>query len=288
MRGASVSFAVWSLAALSFVNTVSGQEQRGRVVRTEIYNGGTRTVRYNGAGISPGEAQSLRELERLENETSYLRSLEDLKKEYVASERILEPYRRSVQQMEYGVDRSMGYGAFAGGYGYAPAVYAGWGGFPSYAVGTYGWGGYAPYGFGAYGMGSESRSLATGMGGNEGVMKANIARTIAAQATAEYASAVDRAAERAVVRASASPTLRVALGMPAERAPKAGGDIRTVATDSPVTLTLTSGEVVRGQKYEEKGNWFIVTLSGGKTLRLRENEVARIETSPTGVKPASD
>jgi hypothetical protein len=288
MRSASVSFAVWGLAALCFVNSVNAQEQRGRVFRTEIYNGGTRTVRYNAAGLSPGESQSLRELERLENETSYLRSLEELKKEYVASERVLEPYRRSVQQMEYGVDRTMSVGGYAGGWGYNPGVYAGWGGFPSYAVGAYGWGGYGAYAP-MYGTRTVTRSLAAGMG-DEGVMKANISRTIAAQATEEYATIVDRSGERALARASASPTLRVALGMPADRGTRPDGGTRPAAAAerTPVTLTLTSGETVRGVKLEEKGNWFIVTLAGGKTLRLRESEVSRIETAPSGTKPASD
>ncbi|MGL4552656.1 MAG: hypothetical protein ACRC33_15895 [Gemmataceae bacterium] len=277
MRSASVSFAVWGLVALS----AAGQEPGGRVNRVEIYNGATRTVRYNAPGLSPGESQSLRELERLENEAHFLREVDALKREYVASERSLEPVRRSVQRSLYGTDTTTtSLSGFATGSDY-PTVVGSFGAYPAY-----------PYrGFASAGTFGDrtttNRSLENGVG-DEGVLKAALARTIAQQATAEHAAAVSRAHELAVARAS-SPALRVAMGIPAEgRAARADG-IRPVADDSsPVTLTLKGGETVRGVRVEEKGAWFTVTLAGGRQMRVRESEVVRIETAPGGVKPASD
>jgi len=281
MRRAFVSIAVWGLALLS-VAPASGQEPRGGVVRTEIYNGATRTVRYNSADLSPGEARSLQELERLENEISYLRDLDGVKREYVASERILEPHRRLVQQALYGVNvTGTSYTGYSGG------------AYPTGVRGA-GWGGYG-YGYGGYGDSITSgggttvnRSLSNGVG-YEGALKTALATTIAGQATAEYALAVSSASDRALVRASGSPTLRVAMGLPADGRGRADGAFRPVAgeVESPVTLTLASGEKVRGTRMDEKGNWIIVTLSGGRQLRLRESEVVRIETAPSGTKPAA-
>src|SRR5262245_19490890 len=75
---------------------------RPGVQQMEIFNGGTRTVRYFGRDLSPSESTMLRELERLENESGYVGDLQSLKRQYVASERLLETNRALVQQSLYG------------------------------------------------------------------------------------------------------------------------------------------------------------------------------------------
>src|SRR5260370_36525244 len=72
------------------------------VHKMEIIEGPNRTVRYFGGG-SPGERSALMDLERAENDLDYARNLQDLKRQYVNSERILEPQRRYVQEQLYGV-----------------------------------------------------------------------------------------------------------------------------------------------------------------------------------------
>jgi len=252
-------------------------QSRDRVARIEIYNGATRTVNYVAPDLSPGEALSLREMERLENETGYLRDLSALKREYAASERQLEPYRRLVQQQLYGISIS-------------DTATSSFVSYPAGAWGRGGWGWAGGYGMGVPAVGGNTsavtHSLANGMG-DEGVMKSAMALAIAQQSTADYASTVDRAYDRAMARVSASPALRASLRLPERRE---SGSIRTAGSEeaSPVVLTLKNGDKVRGTKMEEKGNWLVVTMPGNRTLRLRESEVVRIETAPSGgVAPAA-
>src|SRR5262245_58986305 len=94
---------------------------RPGVQQMEIYNGGTRTVRYFGRDLSPSEATMLRELERLENESGYVGDLQALKRQYVADERLLETNRALIQLSLYGREiNTSAYGtAYAdAGYGY--------------------------------------------------------------------------------------------------------------------------------------------------------------------------
>src|SRR5271165_2755566 len=68
--------------------------------RMEIFSGPNREVHYfGGAGA---DRAALNNLERAENELEYARNLEALKRQYVNSERTLEPQRLYVQQQLYG------------------------------------------------------------------------------------------------------------------------------------------------------------------------------------------
>jgi len=264
----------------------SRRSDRAGVNQMEIFNGSMRTVRYFGENLSPSESATLRELERLENESEYVRDLNTLKEQYVVSERFLETYRRIVQLNEYGVDTTRSAsGALYSGYGNG-----GYGGYGAYA-GYYGY----PSAYSGGAMASDSvtqtRSLATGVG-NEGKLKDAMALVLAQQATPEYAANLDRAYDRVAMRASASPTLRVALRLPsAEDARKERDTFRMAsgetAAPSGVTLTLKSGDVIRGTRMQEDKDWYLVDVAGGKT-RIRQSEVIRIDVaaSKSGIAPA--
>jgi hypothetical protein len=148
----------------------------------EIIEGPNRTVHYFG-GATAADRRALVDLEVAENDLDYALNLHALKRQYVNSERILEPQRRYVQEQLYGVQISYGtYNSLAGyGYGYGSGSY-----YP-YAW-PYNWGGYGYGGFSGYLGGSTTnvvRSLAYGMG-DEGVLKSAIAPVIAKDATTEY------------------------------------------------------------------------------------------------------
>lgn len=293
MRNATVTLA---LGALLVAGQAFGQPARPKVIRTEIFNGGTYTVRYTPTGVSPGEAAEVKELERLENEVTYLRGLNDLKRQYVNAERLQEPQRRLVQQQLYGLDITrtgggmlpwggLGYGGFGLGYGDAYGA-------PG-ARALYGYGNpyLASYGYGAGlgGLSTVNRSLANGVG-DEGAIKSTLARALAQQSSEEYAASVEKARDRVLARASESPNLRVALNLPAPGGKAGDGGIRTVGaeTKSGVLLTLKSGEKVLGVKMEERGAWFVLKLKSGRTLQIRESEVVRIESGEGDViKPAA-
>src|SRR5262249_41837415 len=97
----------------------------GAAARMESYDGTRYSVRYFSKYRSPGESSTVRELERLENESAYLRNLQSLKEQYVASERLLETHRRLVQMQLYGTDttRSAFSSVYASSYGYGAAGY---------------------------------------------------------------------------------------------------------------------------------------------------------------------
>jgi len=255
------------------------------VNRLEIYNGLSRIVRYSGNGLSPGEMASLRDMERLENEAGYTRNLQALKELYTTDERFLEPYRRSVQRQLYGLDvtrTSYGMGglwnpAFGGGLGYGGL---GYGGLPAYNLGGYGSAGYGLYAPAMLGgTTTVNRSLANGVG-DEGVVKASLARVMAQESTGEYGAEVNRAYAQASSRASASPTLRVAMGL-RSRPGDAGMGVGVSGTEtSPFTLTLKGGDKVRGTKLTEDKDWYVLDTPDGK-VKLRQSEVIRIDIMST-------
>lgn len=288
---------------------------RGKVHRMEIYNGISQNVRLFGTALTPPEASTLRDLERLENETNYARNLVALKDQYVAGERVLDTHRRMVQLDLYGVNVSRsdylatGYGP-VGGYGYfgnyanQPATSTNLA--AAYALAGYAYPGlgYGNYGYGNYGYGASrpqagmtdrtTFSLASGTG-YEGPIKDSVSRTLAVQATPEYVASLEREHDRASLRATSSPTLRAALGMPEPSETRREHDrIRTVAgeVDRPiaaVTLTLKGGEKIYGKKMTENGDWVIVEKVNGGRVRVRMSEVTRIEDSPAdGVRYAAD
>jgi len=286
--GVGVVFGVLCVTSL-YAQQRARPAPRGRVTQMEIFDGPRRTVRYFGDNISPGEASTLRDVERSENELSYLNDLQSLKNQYVTSERLMETHRRLVQQQLYGVQTTRStYGSMAVGYG-------GYGGY-----GYYGYPSFGGYGYGggltatASDSASETRSLANGVG-SEGNIKEAMAMVLAQQATPEYASKIDRAYDMALLRATSSPTLRVALGVPStedslrQRSKDRLVDYEITPPGS-VVLTLKDGQKLSGKKLREKGDWYILDGSDGSQEQIRQTEVVRIQRGKgtDGIVPAAD
>ncbi len=191
------------------------------VNRIVIVEGGNRRVDYVASGnLSTSDRQALSDLQRAENELSYVNELQQLKHQYVRSERSLEPRRRFVQERLYGTRISYGgynsisasyipnpYSLIPGTYGYNPFF------------GPFGYGGYGGYGYPGAGFASGggswnsvTNSLQYGMG-DEGRMKNALIGVIAQQASADYAATVVRNYKDAVDRAAGSSILSRDLGL---------------------------------------------------------------------------
>jgi hypothetical protein len=232
------------------------------VGRIEVYNGPWRTVHYvPGSDASPGERSALNDLARTENEEAYAGDLLALKREYVESERQLEPYRRFLQQQLYGYSTSSTYSAFVGGGGSFGVPYGG-----DYAYGT-GWG---P----SFGGGAET-TVSKGLAGNglgyEGPLKEAMARQIAAEANPEYAATAARARDLALGRVASSERLAKGFGLDRSAITPAAA-----TTPSRIVLTLKSGEKLEGTLYGEDAEWFRVDTATG-TVSVRKGDVTRVE-----------
>jgi hypothetical protein len=237
------------------------------VGQIEIYNGPRRTVQYVAPSLSAGEQASLRDLARAENEAAYANEALALKRSYVDSERLLEPYRRSIQQRLYGFSSSSSFSGYASG---------GYGGY-----GAYGGYGYAPYaysnpysrGWGGSFYGGEttdvSHSLANGMG-DEGVMKQAMASQIASQATPDYAQGAGRAVDLAYARVASSDRLAKGFGLTRSNV------VPAAAETTRMVLTLKGGEKLDGTLQGEDADWFRLETATG-TVSVRKADVSRIE-----------
>jgi hypothetical protein len=279
-----------ALVLTAFASVAGAQEPA--VHRMEINNGPVRTVRYFGRNLSPSDDAMLRSLEWTENELSYVRNLQETKKQFVETERRLEPVRRQFALQNYGVSRTVsaiepaglaGLGIVGAGGGFSIDGFGGRG-YPYYGAGSYPYAAGFGLGLGSLIGGGSAVNSATSNGG-ESVIKTAMAGTIASQATPEYAALVEQAHERSLVRASETPAIRTAAGLPSGK----GGEIRPVEfARGPIVLTLKTGEKVTGTKLEEKGEWYILTAPG-RTSRVRISEVQRIdEQTGKGVRPASE
>lgn len=194
----------------------------GSVHRMVIQEGPNRRVHYIAVGnLGSSDRLAAYELERAENQLAYQRDLQQLKQEYVNSERALEPKRRAVQKQLYGRRISYGgYGAtyarYGGGFGCAGGYYGYPVGYFPFFNGGWGWGyGYPSGIYGSLGSSSYSEidSLQYGMG-NEGRMKDALIPVVAEEASPRAAAAAQRDYETAVARAAASPVLSRDLALP--------------------------------------------------------------------------
>ena len=295
---------------LGVLVTVSAWAQalkRG-VHRMEINNGTMQTVRYFPVRLSPGEGAALRDLERSENELTFVRSMQELKRQYIADENVRENQRALAQQQAYGnfvASTSFGgYGTLGnvstGGFG-NPLLFTGFGGFRD----VYGLGGYYGLGNIGYGYGSGYGPGITGVVGNGGSFASALNSTLTdersvkdalvsvlpQQATPQYAAAIDRNNDRAVARASSSPSLRLALGLPDGRR---GSDFvlptPAAASEAPAgkyTITTKDGTTYSGDKMTEDKDWVTIFTKDGRKVRVRPAEVTKIdEGKPGGIVPA--
>jgi hypothetical protein len=67
------------------------------------------------------------------------------------------------------------------------------------------------------------------------------------------------------------------------------GSVRPVAGDATpsVSVTLNTGERITGTKVEETKDWLVITTEDGRRVRVRPQEVRRIdESGKAPVKPA--
>ncbi|MFO0878883.1 MAG: hypothetical protein U0840_16195 [Gemmataceae bacterium] len=284
----------WSVAVVGcalVVSSVDAQTRsttrrpRGDVHQMQILDGSRQTVRYFGQNLSPSESSTLREMERLENESAYVNDLQALKRQFVISERQLELHRRQVQMQLYGVETTRNsYGTIFAGY--PSNNLTGYYGYPGNYTAFGGYGAGYGNGFGGGAVGGDSVTQTSGLSqgvGPESRITEAMAGVLAQQATPEYAAKIDRSLDLAALRASASPSLRVALGLPTpERSREERNAVRLASDDSSssaglVTLTLKGGDVLQGTKLTEKGDWIILDRADGSQERIRQTEVVRMQ-----------
>jgi hypothetical protein len=233
----------------------------GDMLRTEIFSGPTRTVRYHPSNASPGERAALNDLERAENEAAYANDLLALKQQYVTSERILEPYRRQIQQQLYGFNYDSTYSAFSGG-GFGPGTYFNY----AYPFGS----GFGGYGFGFGLTNTVSRSLAYGMG-DEGRFKDEMVRQIAREATPEFAASAAHGVNTALANVAESDRLRAGLGLPERGIVGVGAE-----TPRKATVTFKDGKTATGTVTRQDGDWLLIQTPAGD-INVRRSEVNRID-----------
>jgi hypothetical protein len=246
-------------------------EERGFVHRMVIYNGPVRTVHYINRGLSPGEQAAARDLERAENEVALADQLLDLRIQYVADEQALQAHRRHMQELLYGYSSqtTAQAGVFSGpGYGYSP--YYGYGGYWGRGWGG-GWGGYASVSSSAF------NSLAYGVG-DEGVIKSEMARTLAGQAVPEYAARAGQGLSAALARASQYESFRSALGLRAKEPPPPEESTSAFPADAAVVVTrLRDGksEKVEGKFVSSDKDWLVIQTKDGR-LHIPQSQVGDI------------
>jgi hypothetical protein len=267
--------------ALGLAGAVSAQQVKPAarvsqpgVQRMEIFNGPLRSVHYVSEGMPVTEMQTLRELERAENEAALSDQLVALRREYISNERFLENRRANVQQLLYGYSSDLG-GGFYPGTSIAAYPYGSYGyGFP-YAYGSgYGYG-YGGGGFWGGGFGTASNSLAFGVG-DEGVIKTDMAKTLATQATPEHAVAAARQYDAALARAAESSPIRAALNLPDRGGIRPagvdggaeGGRLTRAGTHVVVTRRLGDAtDKVEGDVVREDSDWIVLhTPAGQRTI----------------------
>lgn len=265
------------------------------VHRMVIREGSNQRVQYITTGnVSTSDRMAAYNLERTENELGYARDLQRLKQQYVASERILEPHRRAVQQQLYGKRlSSSSYGASSyspggGGFGYV----GGYAGYPSgyYPFFNNGWG----YGYGGHGGGSgygatgggfsyfgssyssEVDSLQYGMG-DEGRLKNALVQVIANEASASYPAGALRDYEDAAAHAAASPLLSRDLGLPRSAAPTRPQEM-SFSPGSKTTIWLGKDKYT-GTVKDDRPGWVVLQTDTGE-VTVRKSEITRVEAPP--------
>jgi hypothetical protein len=238
----------------------------------------------------------LQDVALAENERALADQLLSLRRQYVGDERALEPFRRRAQELLVGLPLGAGVGAatvpLAGVTGAFPTpFYSLVTGAPIYrpsltAVSFYAngmlanVGGYAPWVPPAYG----SYPYAAGPGytfSEQGPIKTEVARTIAVQATPQFATQTNENLQAALVRASGSGRLRTALGLDQNGGILAAG-FETPSAQHPqyhVTVTMKNGDKIEGNLVREDGDR-VVVASGTQEIEIRKNETSTIAKKP--------
>jgi hypothetical protein len=268
--GGAVLLLAAAAGAQEKVRPAVQEGERDGIHRMVIYSGPYRTVRLFADNLSPGEADSLRNLERAENELDYVDQLQTLRLQYLKNERNLEPIRAYVQQKFYGatVDRTVGYGYYGGGFGAA-----GYFGYPFYYGTPYGYygAGNLAYGYTLGGSNNVVEGLTGGIG-PEGVLKTALAQTIATQATPEYSTAALRTYGDALARAGEYDRLNTALALRTRK-----GGVAAVGFEQPrhAILTLKDGKTLAGTLLRDDGDFYVIDTPA-EEVSIRKSEVVRV------------
>jgi hypothetical protein len=242
--------------------------------RMEIYNGSTRTVRYFSPSASPSEQAMLRDLEQAENSLGLVNQLSALIQEYVVNERSLQAQRRMEQQWNY-VPGYYGYSTGFPGTGWPNTAALGWGNYSTYASNYYGYNGmygsyYDPY---AYGLGAFPITAGYADPPDSPLHK-EIARTLASQATPEYAAKLRRDYDAALARAGESPALAKSLGIKK-------GDVTPVSQEGAAqqpgrtVVTMKDGHEFTGKLVKEDNDRLVLDTAKGE-VEIRKSETTTI------------
>jgi hypothetical protein len=259
----------------------------------EIWNGPIRTVHYVYQDLSPSEESVLKELERAQNEAFIADMMTKARQAYLTTELVMEPRRRQVQYLLYGYnsDTTAGLltGAGIGGYGFgaggALGYAAPYGVYPYAFNGAYGGLGYGGGYGGGYGLGftggSSTNTLAVGIG-DEGVLKTEAARTMAAQMTPEKIAAAYRDLDNAMAMASTIKPIRVALGLPEDKGGEKHAGFLPPFYKEGTKLSVTrmldgKSDKIDGTVLGDNDQWLLLDTMAGKRRILKTTVVDVLE-----------
>jgi hypothetical protein len=251
--------------------------ERNAVHKMVITNGDNQTVHYFGDNLSPSETDSLRELERAENQVTYTQQLQDLLRLYLSNERTLEPVRAVVQQRLYGTAITTNNGSFFngsygnGGFGYA---------FPYVGYGFNLGGGSFANSFGYSGNTQVMQNLAFGVG-DEGIVKQTLVRALLSPVASDMAAGAARDYTGALTRVSESDRLASGLGLHGR-----GGIAPVGFARSRAVLTLKNGDKIEGALVREDPDWYVID-TGTDEVTVRKSDVTRV-TKPKAGRPAPE
>lgn len=261
----------------------------GSVHRMVIQEGANRRVAYIAGGdLSPADRRAVSDLERAENELTYLHNLQRLKQQYVESEMSLEPQRRIVQRQLYG--KRIHYGSANMNYvNYGGTGYGAYGGYGNPGLGGYnvsypywhaGYGGFGGYGYGNSAITnigansySEDYSLQYGVG-DEGVMKRTLMQSVARDAVPESIAAAVRSYDAAAARAADSPILSRDLGL--KKTSAAPSREPSFTKGSKATVWVGNEKYV-GTVKEDRPGWLVLQTDKAE-VTVRKSEITRTET----------
>jgi len=236
-----------------------------------IYEGPNRSVHYITTGnLSTSDRLTAYELQRAENDLSYLNDLQSLKQQYVNSERILEPQRRYVQEQLYGTQ--IRYGGYSAGYG--SYGNGGWGwGYPRYGI--FGNGGSSFAGYAGSTSYAITRSLQFGMG-DEGRFKDAMVQVLARESSPAYAAAVLRNYDSVVGRAAASTVLSRDLSL--QKGPATYSSYEPSYTKGGKVAVWVGNDKYAGTVKDDRAGWVVIQTDKGE-VTVRKSEITRSEAT---------
>lgn len=256
--------------------------------RMEILSGPNVSVRYFGRDLAPTEMAALRDLEHAENTANNANAMAALRHLYMSNEMQMENRRHIVQMALYGFNTSSTFGAVSGGAVAAPFMgatgipnnyslvqnpyYPVSGLFPGQsATNPYFPNVYTPGFFGGdtglSGTVTTAQSLHFGMG-DEGPIKTEVAKAMAAGYTPESSAAALRGLDAAAARVASLPKLRDGAGGGGE-----GGKIALV--DYPtLTVTTKDGKELKGKLVREDADWLYLQTDT-EEVSIRKSDVNR-------------